>query len=162
MEDWGELPPVIDVEQPFKWDPEKKAMVPVPFPPSTDWQNSIKTWLSIVEPACGKKPIIYSNPNCIKYGLKLSSTSWLRDYPLWLAQYNVSKPNPWPWADWTFWQYGTPAIGEQLGMESKDVDVDYFNGDIEALEKFCGVNVTTTPVLTFEERLTRLGKMHDL
>lgn len=157
---WGELPPVIDVEQPYQWDAEKKAMVPVPFPPSTDWRNSVTKWLNIVEKACGRKPIIYTNPNCIKYGLKLFSDSPLVAYPLWIAAYQKVPPNPYPWKRWDFWQWGTPSVGKQYGMESEEVDANYFNGTIEELGVFCGTIAPPTAQLTDKEKLDKLWEAH--
>lgn len=164
-DDWGELPPAIDVEQPFEFkkvDGVWKSTL-VPFPPSDAWTRSILAWISIVEPACGKKPVIYSGPNIIRYGLKMGMYSPLIKYPLWIANYQNPpvKPNIWPWQDWVFWQWGTPPVGLMYGMESKELDCNLFNGTIEELNTFAG----TTPMpeqLTLEQRVERLEKLHDL
>ena len=157
-DDWGELPPVIDVEQPFFYDKHLSKYTPVAFPPSDAWKGAILNWISIIQKACGKVPIIYTNQNCIRYGLKMTAASPLVQYPLWIAAYQDPpvKPACWPWPTWTFWQWGTPPVGLQYGMESKDLDCNLFNGDFDALVKFAGVQVEKP--LTLEERVARIEK----
>lgn len=56
---------------------------------------------------------------------------YLKDKALWLAWY-TSNPAyvliPAPWNKVTHWQYGTPAIGSQYGVETIEIDMNYFNG----------------------------------
>jgi lysozyme len=153
--DWGELPPVIDVEQPLEHG------VPVPFPPSTAYAAAVLKWLQMVEAACGKRPIIYTGQNIIKYGLKMFSTSPLVKYPLWIAEYRtpVGNPNFTPWPGWTFWQWGTPTIGMAYGMESKELDANLYNGDMAALQAFAGLP-PASPELTDKEKLDWLWKKY--
>lgn len=163
--DWGELPPVIDVEQPVEFKKNEVGVwkaTPVPFPPSDAWKSAILNWISIIQKASGKTPIIYTNQNCIRYGLKMTAASPLVQYPLWVAAYQVPPVSPafWPWPTWTFWQWGTPPVGLQYGMESRDLDCNLFNGDYDALAKMCGT-VIPKP-LTLEERVARLEKLHNL
>jgi len=148
--DWGELPPVIDVETVYE------KGVAVPFPSSTNYNNAVLSWLKVIENACGKKPIIYTGQNIIKYGLKLFSTSEITKYPLWIAEYRnpVGEPYHNPWSDWLIWQWGTPTIGLAYGMESKELDADLFNGDEEALRKFA--NLALKPSMpTYEEHMVK-------
>jgi lysozyme len=57
------------------------------------------------------------------------------DCPLWIADYGVSSPMvPAAWSTWTFWQYSDS--GSVPGV-SGDVDLDYFNGSLTVLKKFC-------------------------
>lgn len=70
---------------------------------------------------------------------------YLRDKALWLAWY-TSNPSyvliPAPWTKVTHWQYGTPAIGSQYGVETVEIDMNYFNGTlVEFNTKYGG----TTP-----------------
>jgi GH25 family lysozyme M1 (1,4-beta-N-acetylmuramidase) len=157
-DDWGELPPVIDVEQPLEHGQ------PVPFPNAAAYQASVITWMRIVEAACGKRPIIYTGQNIIKYGLRVTSTSPLTKYPLWIAEYRapVGEPNFTPWPGWTFWQYGTPAVGLQYGMESKELDMDLYHGTYDELLTFAGIQTPPKPELTLEQRVERLEKLHNL
>ncbi len=128
--DWGELPPVIDVEEPaWVYNRTTKKYERVPFPSSINWFNEIMEWLGIVEAACGKKPIIYTSQNYIKYGLKMMNHNPLTKYPLWIAEYRTPPtgiPYIYPWETWAFWQWGTPPVGLISGMESKEVDSNFF------------------------------------
>lgn len=59
-----------------------------------------------------------------------SQYAYLKDKPLWLAYYaDVSEVRiPAPWTSLLLWQYGTPAIGPEYGVESTEIDMNYFNG----------------------------------
>lgn len=69
-------------------------------------------------------------------------------YPLWLANYgakgsdplhpdfeSVTAPLPWDDDDCIIVQTGTPAIGERVGVNSKEIDYDIFNGNRELFGK---------------------------
>lgn len=61
-----------------------------------------------------------------------SHFTYLQDKPLWEAWYThdntptdiMSVLVPPPWKYMTYWQYGTPAIGKQYGVESKEIDMN--------------------------------------
>jgi lysozyme len=59
-----------------------------------------------------------------------SQYAYLKDRPLWLAFYaDASQVRvPAPWTSLLLWQYGTPAIGAEYGVESTEIDMNYFNG----------------------------------
>lgn len=62
---------------------------------------------------------------------------YFKTFPLWIANYDVLQPAiPVPWTDAILWQIGTPAVGEQYGCESVEVDMNYFNGDPIAFLRF--------------------------
>lgn len=59
------------------------------------------------------------------------------DYPLWIANYDIAKPNiPAPWKTWIFWQFTEAGPGRVLGAESNGIDLDYFNGTEAELLKY--------------------------
>jgi len=69
-----------------------------------------------------------------------STDSYWTRYVLWLAFYSTMVPvAPKPWPQWTFWQWGTPAWGLKFGAESKDIDMNYFHGDLAAFNAFFGL-----------------------
>jgi GH25 family lysozyme M1 (1,4-beta-N-acetylmuramidase)/uncharacterized protein YraI len=59
---------------------------------------------------------------------------YFHQYPLWIANYGATKPLvPKPWAanEWLFWQYSETGDGRLYGVESRGIDLNYFNGDVE-------------------------------
>lgn len=77
----------------------------------------------------------------------LASRNWFKQFPLWLASYS-STPSivkvPTPWTECLIWQDGTPAIGWQVGAESREIDHNRFNGDPNKFKQFMG-GVPVTP-----------------
>lgn len=64
-------------------------------------------------------------------------------FPLWIANYGVLQPSiPAPWTvdkTW-FWQYTSAGDGTVYGVESKEIDLNRFNGTAEEFfKKFGGV-----------------------
>ena len=90
------------------------------------------------------KPLIYTGYYYwLDHGSKDARWS---EYPLWLAQYKVQKPQvPPPWKDWLFWQFTETGPGKVLGLESNAADLDYFNGTKEQLAKFAGTAPAPEP-----------------
>ena len=111
----------------------------------------LQTWLDRVEAATKQIPIIYTRQSWFDSYIAPSS-SWRR-YPLWLARYagidQSSRPlldSPWgdgkykprDWETWTFWQYTDFGQGELFGAESKQIDLNLFNGTEQNLVDFIG------------------------
>ena len=112
----GDLPPVLDLENPSPWFrySKKKRL------------ELIASWIGRVEDALGVAPIIYLSPSFAVD--TLGSPQELSKYLLWIAHYTSrSAPRvPSPWTDWTFWQY--TETGTVSGV-SGNVDRNRFNGD---------------------------------
>ncbi len=112
----GDLPPVIDVE----------ALSGT----GGDLVGGVQTWLTTVERATGRRPVIYTAPAFWNEYM----TDGFGGYTLWVAEYGVSAPKPVKgWSGWTFWQYS--QSGSIAGVHGS-VDSDYFNGtaaDLAAL-----------------------------
>ena len=93
-------------------------------------------------------------------------------YPLWMAAYTpeswVNLHMPKPWSNWEFWQYSNKGIPASYGCSSAGVDINLYNGTVEQLQEKYGAAVaisvvpTPVPVLTLEERVIRLEKIHNL
>ncbi len=148
-DDPGELPPVMDLEVVSTW----------PLPAVSTLTTMIKTFLTEVETAVKRKPIFYSNPNMIVNLLK-PFPSWLSDYPLWIAHYGVPEPTVKNWTTWKFWQWTDKGDGPGFGMESKGLDMNWYNGSLEDLRAWAGVSVGPTPEPTLEEKVARLWAAH--
>lgn len=124
--DYGEFPPVIDVEM--------DSVNPYPFS-RTDWINGISTWTEIVESRTGMKPIIYTG-----YGFWAKiNTEAFSDHTLWVAHWTEDEcPTiPSAWDDWMFWQTceGCASVDgiERADGTRRGVDANVFNGDMDQL-----------------------------
>ena len=143
-DDPGELPPVCDFEAPPK---DGK------FPSNA----MLAQFLEAVESILGKKPMIYTSPGFWNsYGKNKSTgrfdASWSY-YPLWIAHYTSASapiiPEPWKTLalstaegaqkPWSFWQYSATGDGLKFGAESKGIDLNWFNGTQEDLDKLSGI-----------------------
>jgi GH25 family lysozyme M1 (1,4-beta-N-acetylmuramidase) len=96
----------------------------------------------------GKWPLLYTRAMWLNANT-LSDPIWalLR---LWVARY---KSIPGPWADglckprdygaWDFWQFsaGNNHRGREFGAKSRSIDLDYFNGDEQDLNRYIGEDV---------------------
>lgn len=88
-------------------------------------------WLSAVENAVGKKPFLYTTAS---FFAGIGNPSGFEDYPLWVANYGVSKPHmPQGWKIYTIWQHS--QSGSCNGV-SGNVDMDSFNGPRSTLDVF--------------------------
>jgi GH25 family lysozyme M1 (1,4-beta-N-acetylmuramidase)/uncharacterized protein YraI len=137
--DLGELPLFLDLEEAYGGS-------------FTGWQHW-KTFLDRFRALVGQKEIgIYTayhywvnnapinQPNELEY---------FHRYPLWIANYGVAQPLvPKPWAanEWLFWQFTASGDGLFYGVESLEIDLNYFNGDAEAFARRFGVAVPTDPI----------------
>jgi len=137
--DLGELPPVLDIERrPFR-------------------ATEIRQCLQELERLFGKRPIIYTAPFLWN---EMGGVSWAKDYPLWVAQYPYTrwvdnllelilqrKPIlPRDWTSWLFWQFTERGPGRAYGMQSSGLDMNYFAGDVAALQAFAGAEVAAPAV----------------
>lgn len=83
-----------------------------------------KVFLETLESATKTSPIIYSNA----YSAREIFSSSLNKYPLWVANYGVSKPGSnGKWSSWVGWQY--TSTGRVDGI-SGNVDRNKFTDDI--------------------------------
>jgi GH25 family lysozyme M1 (1,4-beta-N-acetylmuramidase) len=134
MNDNGELPPVLDLETNDGQTKEKVI-------------SRVKAWMDTVEDAFNKKPILYSRAYFLQDYFSEPGggpPAWAKEHPLWLAQYpdvygEGSQPYlPRGWFKWNFWQY--TQTGRVNGINAK-VDLDVFNGTLQELYKFAGVDL---------------------
>jgi lysozyme len=70
-----------------------------------------------------------------------ASLNYFKQYPLWVAAYNAVGPGvPTPWDDWLLWQFTDNGIGAPYGVESKNIDLNYFNGSEAEFYQFFGLS----------------------
>ena len=149
-EDPGELPPVCDFEAPIK---DGKY-------PSN---SMLAQFLETVETIMQDKPMIYTSPGFWNsYGRNKTTgkydASWSY-YPLWIAHYTTASapqiPEPWKTAKvpWSFWQHSATGDGLKFGAESKGIDLNWFNGTQEDLDKLAGLETLPSTGSRLSNRL---------
>jgi len=141
-----QIPPILDVElyQGYANDVEyynnsSRATI----------QADLRSMLLRLEEAFGRKPIIYTSAGFWNY--YVGNAGWENEYILWVANYGVSTPRlPYAWSKWLMWQY--TGTGRVSGI-SGDVDLNYFNGDMDDLQDLIS---GTTPPLEIETVVNKL------
>lgn len=109
----------------------------------------------------------YWRERTIGKAIPKASLNYFKQYPLWIAAYNPVGPEvPAPWDDWTLWQYTDNGDGTRYGVESKNIDLNYFNGDEASFEAWAGT-VITPPVeenkrVTLEHMTVRMSDKSNL
>ena len=179
----GDLPPVLDLEElkatVSAADPGKgakgnknqkdnkgsKGVRANPTGGTTGVPNSqfiacAQDWLTRVETATGRKPILYSGPAFLQSrmsGANGKPPVWSMKYTLWLANYlnheiNEDVDLPWQpngWSAWSFWQYSDR--GHIDGVMADDgsltgVDLNFFRGTLEELYALAGAKMPDSVV----------------
>jgi lysozyme len=90
---------------------------------------------------------IYSNFFFLTEMLTYANTfqrNYFKQYPLWLANYGTdpfhpryeSVLMPSPWTECLILQSGTPDIGIEAGVESREIDYNQFNGDANKFSQY--------------------------
>lgn len=89
---------------------------------------------------------VYTGPSYWKERIK--DFAYWHQYPLWIANYEVTKPGippPWTADEWTFWQYTDRGDGHKYGAESSRIDLNYFNGDEKKFADMFGLSAPLPP-----------------
>lgn len=93
------------------------------------------------EDKMGKSPLLYTGKDYWKnYG---SADPWWLRCMLWFAYPTDNKnilppPPPLPWTSWLLWQWSWKGDGIKYGCESKQLDMDTFNGTLEQYYAWIG------------------------
>ncbi|GAB4503851.1 MAG: hypothetical protein Fur0043_08440 [Anaerolineales bacterium] len=123
-DDLGELPLFADIEESYNG----------PYKGWRKWYDFLERLKQLV----GDKEIFiytayyYWRDNAPNATTDPASLEYFHQYPLWIANYGVPKPSvPKPWGEdeWTFWQFTETGDGKLYGVESKGIDLNYFNGN---------------------------------
>jgi lysozyme len=145
-----EIPPVCDLEiySPFGGLTRDRA------------HYFLVRYLEAIINQTGRVPLLYTNLNLINIMSPLPT--WLTGYPLWIAYWSATATTPsiGGFPDWFFWQWTDKGAGADYGVSSGNIDLDRFNGDYEALRRFCGLEVQPEPEPTDVEKLALLWGAH--
>lgn len=118
----GDLPPILDFEQAGLAGATDKQKI----------QSDLLTFLSTVETATGRTPLIYVSPDFAN--AYLTDPAFAK-YPLYAADYNGENqpaiPTVWKSEQWTLWQKT-----DSVEVNGNQNDFDMFNGNEEALQSF--------------------------
>ena len=146
--------------------------------------ESARTIANRLKEQTARPVVIYTRPTFIMdYASPM--LEWINDFPVWYATYPFKAggeslsweefalrlpdptrtgpffPTRFPAIKrtWLFWQF----TGDKFTLPgcASALDVNYFNGDLPALHKFCGVvpEEEVQPALTVEQRLSRLENL---
>lgn len=116
----GDFPPVLDVEpspSQVKAMGGAKAMF-----------SRLRTWLTIVHRATGKRPILYVGQDFVNRYIRFAPDI-ARDYRVWIARYGEYRPD----VRLVFWQLCPD--GRVRGIRG-EVDINVFNGFKDQYEEF--------------------------
>ena len=113
--EYGDLPPVLDVEH----KPKEQT--------DAEFRQSVLEWLRLVEEHYGVKPIIYT---FYKFKTRYLSDAVFDDYPYWIAHYYVDSVAY--QGAWKFWQH--TDVGRLPGIKGY-VDFNIYNGSYYDLRK---------------------------
>ena len=109
------LPPVLDTE----WNPQSRTCPHKP--PREQALAMMKTILSAMEKAYGRKPLIYAPADFYDEVIK----GELGEYPLWSRSLNGDPTNSYDGRSWLVWQHS--ETGSIAGIRG-DVDENHFKG----------------------------------
>jgi lysozyme len=155
--DPGELPPVIDYEL-RRTDNNPSAALGF----LRDSLDQLSKRSELFADSTFKRPMIYTNPGFwTEYGDQTKADYWIQ-FPLWVAHWITSMTPivPPPWTMWQFWQFSAKGPGEAFGSESLTMDMNRFNGTLNELMEFSGINI---PVVNLNEQFEALtGKVTTL
>jgi GH25 family lysozyme M1 (1,4-beta-N-acetylmuramidase)/uncharacterized protein YgiM (DUF1202 family) len=133
--DLGELPLFADIEETYGGQ----------YAGWRKWYDFLESLKELI----GQKEIAiytayyYWRDNAPNPDTEPQNLEYFHQYPLWIANYDVATPRvPKPWAtdEWLFWQFTETGDGELYGVESKEIDLNYFNGDVEAFRERFGLD----------------------
>jgi len=79
-----------------------------------------------------------------------ASLAYFNKFKLWLAWYttnpaNVKIPKPWTNETALLWQYGTPAIGREYGVQTAEIDMSQWTGNLNSFNTYWNLVSTDPP-----------------
>lgn len=80
-----------------------------------------------------------------------SSLKYFKQFPLWIANYKVDAPlvpEPWDSSSWVLWQFTDLLDGKKYGVESFELDGNYFNGTYKDYYEYFGISGDAPEVTT--------------
>lgn len=133
--DRGELPMWADLEESYGGT----------YKGSQNWRKFIER---VRSKAPDKEIGVYTAYGYWSSNCPVADRAYFGQFPLWVANYGVTTPKlPPGWSDWLFWQFTSTGDGPSYGVESKGIDLNYFNGNaVDFYERFPGGSAPPPPV----------------
>lgn len=116
-----------------------------------------RKWIEYVTTQTGKLVLLYTNP--AHYDGDLSPYgNWMKDYPLWIAQYwnnpsadkNPGLPKTRKSGDWIIYQYASeinfPGHAKEYGTSANSVDLNVFNGTVADMRAWLKLEPAPIPI----------------
>jgi lysozyme len=126
----GVLPPVVDVE--WQISPGLNNYI---IQNRAACAQKLLDWLTGIEQATGRKPIIYTADSFWRD--LMGDPSGFESYPLWIASYRTDKPVlAGNWTNYLFWQF--TGKGQTTGITGP-IDRNIFNGTLVQLRKLANM-----------------------
>jgi GH25 family lysozyme M1 (1,4-beta-N-acetylmuramidase) len=128
--DFGEMPHFADFEDKYGGN----------FGRWQDWYNFLEEAGRLIPNIAIYTGYYYWIERTLSAGITLQQLAYFGKYPLWIAAYNTTAPRiPAPWKEWTFWQFTDNGDGAKYGVESKNIDLNHFNGTAEEFRQSYGL-----------------------
>jgi len=135
----ADLPLALDVELDGS---DRTLPIPLPAQSREAIAECVRSAAILLERETGRKPILYT-ARWFWNRAVAPSREW-EAYDLWVAHYGVATPTiPDPWTRWTMWQHS--ATGSVPGVPG-ECDLNYFDGDLDALRRYGIAAVEPPPV----------------
>lgn len=124
-DNWGNLPPALDIEY--------EERLGWPRPAGNKMIAWILDFIQEFKKLTRKELILYTNPDLLHEVKKYTIPPEILSIKLWLAHYTTEPyiDNE-PFPNWLFWQQAGDVRADWAG---NGVDVDWFNGDVDDLQK---------------------------
>ncbi|MBA4379590.1 MAG: hypothetical protein C0393_02700 [Anaerolinea sp.] len=125
---------------------------------SAKFADMAHKWIEYTIQKTGKLVLLYTNPS--HYDVDLYPYGdWMKDYPLWIAQYWMNNPSPdkdpklpinRKSGDWTIYQYACEVNfkghSKEYGAGANSIDLDAFNGTVADMRAWLKLDVPPPPV----------------
>ena len=153
-DDFGELPLTLDMELDHGIHYQRIA-------------ERILQFSTLIESRTGRKPILYSRTNWVNEHVIGNSTppTWLAEHDWWVALYGIGEdehpgpvtlPRGVPVSRFKIHQ--TTNQGKPIGVESKQMNYDRWQGDLNSFEAYLK-GIVPERALTLEERVRKLEEI---
>ena len=145
-----DLPPCVDVE----WDRTRDGKDRWSEFTEAQIVERVAKFISIVETATGRKPIIYTARGW--WNDRIPTTKAFTAYPFWIADYGPRifastetpitdlKPRVMKDHDWKLWQFTESAAATEGGLKGR-LDANIFTGSLEQFRAAFGLTAPAAP-----------------